>query len=325
MNRGRIVFACAFACVCAALSAGSALAASHTSATRSRALPAAVRIAGVRVGGLDSAKATAAVKQAFARPLPVTVGGVTVQLQPSKLATAYIAAAVGHAGSATSGTNVKLTVSVHGSAVRAAVAHIATRVDTKARPATLSLVKDKPHVVLAKSGRRLDRLALVQKIDKALTGNVRLSLRGATTAVQARATATAGAVVSSVILVNRAKNKLYLFDKNTLVHTFSVASGQAIYPTPAGRFHIIVKWVNPTWYPPTQDAWAKGLKPVPPGPDNPLGTRWMGLDSPGIGIHGTDELGSIGYSESHGCIRMQVADAEWLFNHVQVGTTVFIV
>jgi L,D-transpeptidase ErfK/SrfK len=86
-----------------------------------------------------------------------------------------------------------------------------------------------------------------------------------------------------------------------------------------------VKWVNPTWYPPTQDAWARGLKPVPPGPNNPLGTRWMGLSAPGVGIHGTDEPASIGYSASHGCIRMQVPDAEWLFAHVEIGTTVFIV
>ena len=58
---------------------------------------------------------------------------------------------------------------------------------------------------------------------------------------------------------------------------------------------------------------------------DPLGTRWMGLSAPGVGIHGTDEPASIGYSESHGCIRMQVPVAEWLFQHVQVGTTVHIV
>ena len=64
---------------------------------------------------------------------------------------------------------------------------------------------------------------------------------------------------------------------------------------------------------------------MPPGPNNPLGTRWMGLSAPGVGIHGTDEPGSIGWNASHGCIRMQVVDSEWLFDHVRVGTTVFIV
>ncbi len=47
--------------------------------------------------------------------------------------------------------------------------------------------------------------------------------------------------------------------------------------------------------------------------------------APGVGIHGTDAPASIGYSESHGCIRMQVPDAEWVFEHVDVGTPVWIV
>ena len=64
---------------------------------------------------------------------------------------------------------------------------------------------------------------------------------------------------------------------------------------------------------------------MPPGPTTRSGTRWMGLNVPGVGIHGTDEPTSIGYSASHGCIRMQVPDAEWLFDHVEIGTTVYIV
>jgi lipoprotein-anchoring transpeptidase ErfK/SrfK len=51
----------------------------------------------------------------------------------------------------------------------------------------------------------------------------------------------------------------------------------------------------------------------------------MGLSVPLVGIHGTPDAASIGYSASHGCIRMRIADAEWLFNTVELGTTVFIV
>jgi lipoprotein-anchoring transpeptidase ErfK/SrfK len=51
----------------------------------------------------------------------------------------------------------------------------------------------------------------------------------------------------------------------------------------------------------------------------------MGLSAPGVGIHGTPVPGSIGYSLSHGCIRMLIPSAEWLFDHVRVGTTVYIV
>jgi lipoprotein-anchoring transpeptidase ErfK/SrfK len=51
----------------------------------------------------------------------------------------------------------------------------------------------------------------------------------------------------------------------------------------------------------------------------------MGISSPGVGIHGTPDSGSIGYSLSHGCIRMLIPQAEWLFDHVEVGTPVYIV
>jgi lipoprotein-anchoring transpeptidase ErfK/SrfK len=64
---------------------------------------------------------------------------------------------------------------------------------------------------------------------------------------------------------------------------------------------------------------------VPPGPGNPLGTRWMGLNASAVGIHGTPSPSSIGYSASHGCIRMYVWEAEWLFERVRVGTPVVIV
>ena len=80
----------------------------------------------------------------------------------------------------------------------------------------------------------------------------------------------------------------------------------------------------PWWYPPNS-SWAAGEQPIPPGPSNPLGTRWMGLDAPGVGIHGTPNPASIGYSASHGCIRMRIPDAEWVFQRVRVGTPVWII
>ena len=60
-------------------------------------------------------------------------------------------------------------------------------------------------------------------------------------------------------------------------------------------------------------------------PWKPTRTRWMGISAPYVGIHGTPDAASIGYSASHGCIRMRISDAEWLFQHVKVGTPVFIV
>jgi lipoprotein-anchoring transpeptidase ErfK/SrfK len=128
-----------------------------------------------------------------------------------------------------------------------------------------------------------------------------------------------------VIVIHRGINRLYFYNGARLVRVFPVATGQPAWPTPLGHFQVVVKQVNPWWFPPTQDSWAAGAKPVPPGPGNPLGTRWMGLSAPGVGIHGTSEPWSIGHSESHGCIRMQIPSAEWLFNRVRIGTPVFII
>ena len=93
-----------------------------------------------------------------------------------------------------------------------------------------------------------------------------------------------------VIVIHRGSNHLYLYKGMKPWRTFTVATGQAIYPTPLGRFRIVVKWKDPWWYPPNSP-WAKGAKPIPPGPGNPLGTRWMGLSAPGVGIHGTPDPG----------------------------------
>ena len=65
-----------------------------------------------------------------------------------------------------------------------------------------------------------------------------------------------------------------------------------------------------------QSPWAKGAKPIPPGPGNPLGTRWMGITSPGVGIHGTPDAASIGYSRVARLHPHDIPSAEWLFDHV---------
>jgi lipoprotein-anchoring transpeptidase ErfK/SrfK len=126
------------------------------------------------------------------------------------------------------------------------------------------------------------------------------------------------------IRVDRAKRKLYLYQDGKLVKTYSVAVGQPTYPTPVGTFAIISKEVNPTWYPPNSP-WAKGAKPIGPGPNCPLQARAMWLSAPAVGIHGTNAPSSIGHAASHGCIRMRVADVIDLYKRVFVGTPVQIV
>lgn len=293
-----------------------------TSTAPSSAIPSGVRVAGVRVGGLAPRDAVAAVQTAFAKPLAVIVDGKRTELDPTKVASVYITTAVARARISASGTNIGLVVAVKGAPLRAWVASLAKRFDRKRVDATLKLKDGKPSLTTDRPGRSLDQARLRAKIVTALRANTRLPVGVHTKKVPPTVAVT---MFGKVIVINRSLNRLYLFSGEKLVRTFQVATGQAIYPTPPGRWHIVVKWKNPWWYPPTQDSWARGLQPVPPGPGNPLGTRWMGLDAPGVGIHGTDEPASIGYSASHGCIRMQVPDAEWLFDRVDVGTTVFII
>jgi lipoprotein-anchoring transpeptidase ErfK/SrfK len=288
----------------------------------SKAIPSGVRVAGVKVGGLAPSDAVAAVQQAFARPLAVVVDRSRLELDPTKVASVYITTAVAKARISDPGTNVSLVVAVKGAPLRTWVAKVGKRFERAAVDARLTLRKGKPSIRDDRAGRTLNTKLLMQRVVAALHSNTRLPVRVRTKPVAAKVTADAFA---KVIVINRSLNRLYLFAGEKPERTFAVATGQAIYPTPLGRWNIVVKWKNPWWYPPTSSAWAKGLKPVPPGPGNPLGTRWMGLSAPGVGIHGTDEPGSIGYSASHGCIRMQVPDAEWLFDHVEVGTTVFVI
>jgi lipoprotein-anchoring transpeptidase ErfK/SrfK len=284
-------------------------------------LPTGVRVAGVRVGGLSPADAVSAVQLAFQKPLSIVVDRSTLVLQPTTVASAYAATAVAKARISTTGTNVPLVVAVRGPAVHQWVAAVQKRFARKPVDASLKLKNGAPYLTTDKAGRAVNTSRLYQRVVAALKANSRLAVHVRTAAIAPKVTV---GTYKETIVIKRALNRLYLYDGDKLTREFKVATGQAIYPTPKGVWHIVVMWKNPTWYPPTQDSWAKGLKPVPPGPNNPLGTRWMGLDAPGVGIHGTDEPTSIGYSESHGCIRMQVPDSEWLFEHVDVGTTVYI-
>jgi lipoprotein-anchoring transpeptidase ErfK/SrfK len=285
-----------------------------------------VTIGGVSVGGLTRSDAAAAVQAAFRKQLLVVVDGAVLKLDPAPVASVYVSTAVARARIAAPGSKVDLVVAVRGPELRSWVDRVQQRFTHRAVDASLTLKNGKPTLRADRPGTRLNGKALFSTLVSELRAGSRTPVRLHTQRTPATVTAKG---FGPAILINRSLNRLFLY-KNTGKslqpwRTFAVATGQAIYPTPAGTFHIVVKWVNPTWYPPTQDAWAKGLKPVPPGPNNPLGTRWMGLSAPGIGIHGTDEPTSIGYSASHGCIRMQVPDAEWLFERVNIGTMVFIV
>jgi lipoprotein-anchoring transpeptidase ErfK/SrfK len=281
-----------------------------------------VSIGGIPVGRMTSVGAEALVRKAFVRRLRLTVAGDRYAPRPWRFgAVARVRLAVARAMSADEGTAVPLVVTVQGAKVRTFVAALATRFDREPADAALSLVHDRPYLTKEVDGRALRRNDAVLAIVQSLVQNTRTRL---VLRFDKQAASVTRSDFGPLIVIHRGENRLDLYDGVRLVREFGVATGQAIYPTPLGRFTIVVKWVNPWWYPPNS-AWAAGEKPIPPGPGNPLGTRWMGLSSPGVGIHGTPDDASIGYSASHGCIRMHIPDAEWLFRHVEVGTTVYIV
>jgi lipoprotein-anchoring transpeptidase ErfK/SrfK len=283
-----------------------------------------VTIGPVSVGGLTAEQATEAVIQAYLSPVTLTIGGATVSVSPRRFRIAApVADAVQQALAAPAGATIGLRVRLDMTKVTAWVAALAKRYAKPPVEPQLLLRHMRPLLTKATPGYAVRQFPTAILLRNELRDGTRDPIAVPTRVVRPKLTS--AAQVGPVIVIRRGENKLFLYEGTRLVRSFSVATGQKIYPTPLGRFQIVVKWKNPTWYPPTQDAWAKGLKPVPPGPDNPLGTRWMGLSSPGVGIHGTDDPASIGYSVSHGCIRMQVPDAEWLFDHVNVGTPVFIV
>src|SRR5690606_18378591 len=91
--------------------------------------------------------------------------------------------------------------------------------------------------------------------------------------------------------------------------------------TPTGNFSILAKEKNPTWEPPR---WLE-KKPVPPGPDNPLGDRWMQITPDMVGIHGTNDPDSIGGVASLGCVRLYPEAIRELYDQVGVGTRVYII
>ena len=116
------------------------------------------------------------------------------------------------------------------------------------------------------------------------------------------------------IVVSIPDCKLALVENGRVVKIYRVAVGAQVSPSPSGEFKITQRLVEPTYY-------APGVA-IPPGKDNPLGTRWLGLNQKGYGIHGTNQPGSVGRRASHGCIRMRNPDMEELFELVRAGDVV---
>ncbi|MEO1211423.1 MAG: L,D-transpeptidase [Cyanobacteria bacterium J06638_20] len=130
------------------------------------------------------------------------------------------------------------------------------------------------------------------------------------------------AMVRQTRLVIRLESrKLELYEADTLIKQYDIAVGQDDWETPLGHFVILDMQRNPLWqHPITKEA-------VATGPDNPLGTRWIGFAYDGgyhIGIHGTNQEELVGQAVSHGCVRMRDGEIQELFNRLAIGTPITV-
>lgn len=220
----------------------------------------------------------------------------------------------------------EVRLEVSRAAVEREVARLAQKVELVPVDAKIDTSSGLVSILPATSGRALDVGSTVDRLHR-LAGQV-ANGEGNGPELQAPLKVLEPKVkgFADVILVRVAENKLYHYDNGVLAKTYTVATGKARYPTPKGNFSVVLKRRNPTWVNPDPGGWGKSLPAkIGPGPKNPLGTRAMNLNAPGIRIHGTANVSSLGTAASHGCIRMAMADVEELFDKVDQGTPVVII
>lgn len=127
--------------------------------------------------------------------------------------------------------------------------------------------------------------------------------------------------VEQRLVLDLSDRRVYLYVNDEQIAAYPVAVGRAGWETPTGEFEVFQRVADPVWqHPFTEEI-------VPPGPENPLGARWLGFWTDGtnfIGFHGTPQEELIGQAVSHGCVRMRNADIEVLFEQVEVGTPVIV-
>ncbi len=283
-----------------------------------------VKIGGIAVGGLNAEAARIHVERVWGRQTLFVFGKKSWNAGPSALgASANVGRAVKRALRAHSGKKVSLQVHFD----RQRLDHYIARLDSHlSRPAEnamlVGLSNLRPVISSGQPGLKIERAKMAARIIRTMRTTHRVPIRLAVTHVAPTVTPEN---FGPVIVIETASHRLLFYEGPTLSRTFTVATGQSAYPTPSGQWSIVDMQRDPWWIPPPNAPWAQGAKPIPPGPGNPLGTRWMGLTAPGVGIHGTPDAASLGYSQSHGCIRMAIPDAEWVFTQVHVGTPVFTV
>ena len=123
------------------------------------------------------------------------------------------------------------------------------------------------------------------------------------------------------LVISLSDRQVHLYENEELTSSYPIAIGKEGWETPTGQFDIFQMLKDPSW----EHPWTGEV--IPPGEDNPLGTRWIGFWTDGInaiGFHGTPNEELVGQAVSHGCIRMKNNDVAALFEQVELGTTVIV-
>jgi len=316
--------------------------------SRSDTIADGVTIGGVDVGGMDEAEAKRAVQRQLLAPLrhSLQVGydgkswkleGATLKLHANLGRAVEEALEKSRSGGmpgrlvryVTGGSvdeNVPARVTYSQQAINRFVRHVADEVDREAQNADVSASGDSLEVTPAKYGRKLRDNLLTRRLRAAvLNAGADHTIAARTHPVKPEVTAKeVAAEYPSFLTLDRSTFTLRLWEHLKPAKSYTVAVGMEGLETPEGLYHIESKEVDPPWHVPNS-AWAGSLagKTIPPGPEDPIKARWMGIFE-GAGIHGTDETYSLGHAASHGCVRMAIPDVEELYDRVEVGTPIYI-
>lgn len=283
-------------------------------------------VAGVDISGMDAATALTTVNAAFAQQIVITIDTRVFKVRSSQLEAVYdTQTAVTEAVARTAGGNTPVARTYNETKLKDQVKRI-LRLSSDKGSVSAWVIRAKPMIKPGKAGSAPNGKLVEKQIRAAISQPLLRAQQEAIPLVAVKPSATLEQL-GYVVVVSKGERLLRLYapvaGKAKAVLKFKVAVGAPSFPTPAGTFTIVTMQKDPWWNPPDSD-WAKDSEPVPPGPSNPLGTRWMGLDRQDIGLHGTPDSSSLGGYASHGCVRMFIPSAEKLYSLVDVGTPVVI-
>jgi len=331
------------AVLAAVLLLGGALVAGASASGPSDRILAGVKVAGLDVGRMTRGEAIQAVqahlRPSLQRPIMIRVGSKSFRMTPAGVGRGRAVdqavdealagprlSVLGRFWHKVVKRPVTMNVDVAGTRqdkrVAAFVSRIAAKVAVAPVDAAFELRDGEVVKQHARTGRTLDQAAATKALVKVLGQPNRNEVKLRLQPVAPKMT---DAGLGKSIEIDKSVNRLWLYDGLKVVKSYRVATAKSGFVTPSGTWQVAYKAVNPAWHNPAPTTWGKDMPLViPPGPGNPLGTRAMALNAPGILIHGSYATGSIGSYASHGCIRMAIWDAEDIFPRVPVGTRVLI-